>query len=334
MIPIAETVVRRLLDTALVWDNHACMPLRPGDTNFLPQIERNRLAGVNVVSINVGGGPLDLGTHVRALANFRRWFGERSDRYILARNIADIERARNQNKLAVLFDIEGLAPLDDGDHGLVQIFYDLGVRWMAIAYNRNNAAGGGCLDDDCGLSSHGRNLLAEMKRVGMVVCCSHTGHRTAMDVMEHAGNPVIFSHSNASAVHKHERNIPDELIKACAATGGVIGINGIGVFLGQNDDRPETMFRHIDHMVQLVGPAHVGLALDFIYDLEELIGYMKEKPEIIPPDPLLNGQPPKLVAPEAWPQIIELMLSNGYADHDIAGILGGNWLRIAQKVWR
>jgi membrane dipeptidase len=185
---------------------------------------------------------------------------------VLVETAADVDRARQEDKVSIAFDVEGMTPLDEGDNGLIQLFYDLGVRWMLIAYNRKNAAGGGCLDDDDpGLSAHGRAMLAEMKRVGMVVCCSHTGHRTGRDVMANADNPVIFSHSNASAVWSHYRNIPDELIKACAATGGVVGVNGIGIFLGENDARPELVFRHIDHMVQLVGPDHVGLALDYVF---------------------------------------------------------------------
>jgi membrane dipeptidase len=325
---------RRLIDSSLVWDNHACMPMRPEDQSFLPQLERCRAAGVHVVSINVGGGPLDLAHHLRMLASFRQWFSQHSDRYVLARTAADIDHAREEGKLAIVFDVEGMAPFDNGDHGLVQLFYDLGVRWMLVAYNRRNAAGGGCLDEaDSGLSAHGRMLLAEMKRVGMVVCCSHTGHRTALDVMAHADNPVIFSHSNPSAIHRHYRNIPDELIKACAATGGVVGVNGIGVFLGENDDRPQTVFMHIDHMVQLVGAEHVGLALDYMFDQGE-IALIKSMPSIIPAEPSLTHQAPKMVPPEAIPAIVEEMASHGYSDSAIAAILGGNWLRIARQVWR
>ncbi|MGH8596494.1 MAG: dipeptidase, partial [Gammaproteobacteria bacterium] len=182
---------RRLIGGSLLWDNHACMPLRPGDMSFLPQLDRCRDAGVDVVSLNIGFGPQSLDEHRRTLASFRRWISMREDQYLLVRSVADIDRAREQGKIAIVFDIEGMGPLDDGDHGLVQMFYDLGVRWMLIAYNKNSAAGGGCYNDDSGLSPHGRSLLAEMKRVGMVVCCSHTGHRTAMEVMAAADNPVI-----------------------------------------------------------------------------------------------------------------------------------------------
>ena len=328
---LAQAVV--LIEGALVWDNHACMPLRPGDDAFLPQIERARKAGCDVVSLNVGFGPQSLEAHLRVAASFRRWFAARPDLYILARGVADIDRAREEGKLAVFFDIEGMAPFDQGDAGLVQLFHDLGVRWMLIAYNRNNAAGGGCYDEDPGLSDHGRAILAEMKRVGMMVCCSHTGHRTAREVIEEAGNPVIFSHSNASAVHPHTRNIPDELIEACARTGGVVGVNGIGVFLGDNDDRAETLVRHIDHMVQLVGPDHVGIGLDYVYDQQELAEHLVTMRETFADDPTYRQQI-RMVGPEALPAIVAGLQARGYADSDIGKILGGNWRRVAGQVWR
>ena len=203
---------------------------------------------------------------------------------------------------------------------------------MLIAYNRNNAAGGGCYDEDPGLSAHGRRILAEMQRVGMLVCCSHTGHRTALDVMANAGNPVIFSHSNPSAVHAHTRNIGDELITACAATGGVIGINGIGPFLGDNDDRPETLVRHIDHVVGLVGSDHVGIGLDYVFDEAELLAYLQSMRETFPGDAAFT-EPPRMVAPEALDVITAGLCRLGYTDDDIRKILGENWLRVATQVW-
>jgi membrane dipeptidase len=78
------------------------------------------------------------------------------------------------------------------DLSLVQTFYELGVRWMLIAYNRNNKAGGGCQDEDTGLTAVGRQIIDEMERVGMVLCCSHVGYRTARAALEYSKKPVIF----------------------------------------------------------------------------------------------------------------------------------------------
>jgi membrane dipeptidase len=109
-----------------------------------------------------------------------------------------------------------------------------------------------------------------MERLDMLVCLSHTGHRTARDVLAMAQRPVIFSHSNPATLRPYPRNIPDELIRACAETGGVVGISGIGAFLGDNDSRSEIYARHIDHVVKLVGAHHVSIALDHVLDVEDL----------------------------------------------------------------
>ena len=328
-----STEARRLLDDTLVWDMHSCMPLRPGDGAFLDQLDRAHRSGVNAICLNVGFGPQPLQLHLQMLAWFRLWLSERADRFLLASGIADIDRARREGKLAVVFDIEGMGPLDGGDDGLVALFRELGVGWMLVAYNRNNEVGGGCMDDDPGLSSHGRKVLAEMKRVGMIVCCSHTGHRTAHEVMEVAENPVIFSHSNASSVFAHPRNIPDELIRHCAATGGVVGINGLGDFLGPGEEYDELIVRHIDHVVQMVGPQHVGLGLDFVFDLKELDDYVATMKGTF------GGQATstfthRFAPPESFIPVTARLLKLGYPRQAIRNIVGGNWYRVASEVWR
>ena len=119
---------------------------------------------------------------------------------------------------------------------MVQAYYDLGVRSMLLTYNGENQAGFGChAANDTGLTSFGRGVVDEMNRVGMMVDVSHCGYRTSMDALECSASPVIFSHSSMRAVWDHERNIRDDQARACAATGGVIGINGVGIFLGDND---------------------------------------------------------------------------------------------------
>jgi membrane dipeptidase len=231
----------------------------------------------------------------------------------------------------VLFDIEGCSALDD-QLSMVELCRDLGVRWMLIAYNRNNLLGGGCQDADRGLTKFGRQVVTEMERVGMTVCCSHTGYRTTMDVMRLAQKPVIFSHSNPLGVWRHKRNIRDEAIRACAATGGVVGINGIGSFLGVNDNRPETFVQHIDYVVQLVGPAHVGLGLDFVFDVSEMDDYVRANPQLFPPEEgYADGV--RLVPPESIAPITAGLLARGYRTADVRRILGGNFLRVAQATW-
>lgn len=327
----SAATARRLLETALVWDNHGCMPLRPGETKFLPQLARYAKAGVKVVGLNVAFDGVPWEQTAPMLANFRHWIRQHPRQYRLVGTVADIRRARRDGSLGIFFDIEGGSALN-GQLSMVELYRDLGVRWMLIAYNKNNLLGGGCQDEDSGLTKFGRQVVREMERVGITVCCSHTGYRTTMDVMRLAMRPVIFSHSNPLSVWQHKRNIRDQAIRACAETGGVVGINGIGPFLGANDSRPETFVQHIDYVVQLVGADHVGLGLDFVFDVQEMDDYVKAHPEIFPPEEGYSSGI-RMVPPESLRAITVGLLARGYKTADIRKILGGNFLRVAEATW-
>lgn len=323
--------VTKLLATSLVWDNHGCMPLRPDDTKFLPQLARYKRAGFDVVSINVGMDPEPWQNTVSMLAHFRSWIRNHDDKYQLVKSVADIERVRRTGKLGIFFDIEGGAALD-GRLSMIELYHDLGVRWMLMAYNRNNLLGGGCQDEDTGLTKFGRQVISEMNRIGMVPCCSHTGYRTTLDVMNRSGKPVIFSHSNPLGVWQHKRNVRDEAIRACAKTGGVVGINGIGLFLGKNDTSSGTVAEHIDYVVQLVGADHVGIGLDYVFDQTEMDDYVKKNPEMFPASEGYAAGA-KLVAPEQLGEITQCLFDKGYAARDVSKILGGNFMRVARESW-
>jgi membrane dipeptidase len=324
--------VHALLQQALVWDDHGCMPLRPDDTAFLPQLARYASAGTNIVSLNVGFDAVPWENTVRVLATFRHWIRQHADDYVLIRSVDDVLRAKVQGKLGVSFDIEGGCALV-GQLSMIELYYDLGVRWMLIAYNRNNALGGGCQDDDQGLTPFGRRVLDEMARVGMIVCCSHTGWRTTMDVMNASANPVIFSHSNPLGVWQHKRNIRDDVIQACARTDGVVAINGIGSFLGANDARTETVVRHIDYVATLIGTRHVGLGFDYVFDRAELDDYLAKNPQLFPASEGYTVRM-NMVEPEQLPDVVAQLLRMGYSDDDLRAILGGNHLRVARHVWK
>jgi membrane dipeptidase len=329
---MTSSSARTLLDTSLVWDNHGCMPLRPFDESFLPQLSRYKAAGVKVVSLNIGYGEQGIEQHIRMAAALRQWVSLHQEQFVLVGTMAEIERASAEAKLGIFFDIEGMNAVAD-QLSMIQLYYDLGVRWMLVAYNRHNPAGGGCQqDDDPGLTAFGRKVLDEMARVGMIACCSHTGYRTTMDVMSYSSRPVIFSHSNARAVFDHPRNVQDDALKACAATGGVVGINGISLFLGKGKSMVDQFIRHLDYVVQLIGPAHAGIGLDYVFDMDEL-GDMTTNAATFPPE-LGYNQPISIVPPEALEEIIGNLLRMGYSERDLRGILGANFARVANAVWR
>jgi membrane dipeptidase len=298
----------------------------------LPQLARHKAAGFDAITVNIGFGEQGPEEHLRMIAALRHWLMARPEEYLLLLEADDVERARSTGRLAVGFDIEGANAVGD-QLSLIQLYYDLGVRWMLMAYNTSNRAGGGCQDEDGGLTNFGRAMVAEMERVGMLLCLSHTGHRTVLEVLAMATQPLIFSHSNCAALHPHPRNIPDELIRACAATGGVVGINGVGIFLGKNDISSETYARHVDHVVQLVGPAHVSIALDYVFDMRELEEHLEKMKGTFPPG-LGYEMGARFVPPEQLEEIVVTLQGWGYSDADLTALLGGNLLRLAKQVWK
>jgi membrane dipeptidase len=319
---------------ALVWDSHACMPLHP-DAD-LGALARHRAAGVDFVSINIGMDMNPLEQILTTLASFRAQIGRRGDLFVAAGDADDVERAKADGKLAVAFDLEGGIPLCERPE-MVRLFYDLGVRQIHLAYNRNNAIGGGCYDRDVPLSSLGRRIVAAINDAGMLMDCSHTGYRTSMDIMAASQAPVIFSHANPLALADNGRNIRDDQIDACAAGGGVVCVNGVGRFLGDPDAGTPAMVRHVDYLVQRVGAWHVGLGLDYEYSqgLDDTPPGL-DRAQWWPP---AHGYGPegariRIAAPEQFPEITAGLLDLGYPEADVRNILGANMLRLARQVWR
>lgn len=318
---------QQIHDRALVWDTHACFPLNPDSD--LTELKRYSDSGVNFVSLNIGMDMDSFENVIQVLARFRNYITAHLNQYVLASTVKDIQEAKESGKLAIAFDLEGSDPLL-GNINLVSFYYDLGVRQMLLAYNKDNRASGGCMEGNIGLTDFGKNVIREMNRVGMIVDVTHMGYRATMEAFETSTAPVIFSHSNPNALREHARNISDEQIKACAKTGGVIGINGIGDFLGGTSS--ELIVQNIEYVMKLVGPEHVGIGLDYVVDKQELIDYIEGHPDVFPPDKINNYL--SFAEPEQFPEFTELLYQKGYNEEIISGILGGNFLRVAGKVWK
>jgi membrane dipeptidase len=322
---------RNLHSDALVWDTHAGFAYMPDQD--LRDLERWRDSGVDHLSVNVGFDVPPWSTlAIEALSSYRRQIRENPALFVLASGVDDVLSAKRQGKLAVTFDLEGMDALN-GDVGMVEIFYELGVRQMLFAYNRNNLAGGGCHDEDVGLTDFGRAVVKEMNRLGMVVDCTHCSFKTSMEAIRVSSSPVIFSHSNARAIRDHERNILDEQIKACAASGGVVGVTGVGLFIGPNGAKLDDLVRHIDYMVELIGPKHVGIGLDSVFRVSALNHLLKDQATYWPARQYPDGGT-DFVFPEAFPCLTQALLDRGYGEEDVRAILGENFLRIARLIWK
>ena len=317
------------------WEAHTCLPLHP-DASFAP-LERYRALGVHYACINVGMDMNPLDQILPVIASFRARLLAEPDRYVIPRTVADIEDARNEGKLAVGFDLEGALPLLERPE-MVSLYRDLGVRQIHFAYNRNNSVAGGCHDVPQGLTALGRRMVAAVNDAGVLMDCAHTERRTTLDIMACSRHPVVFSHANPLALAEHGRNISDEQIRACAATGGVVCISGVSKFLGSEAPTAHDIARHMAYVADLVGAQHVGLGLDIGFGQPEL---NDDPPGDFDPGfwwPASAGYGKGIsqmrYAPvETWQQLPDALRAVGMSDQEVAGALGNNMARVARQVW-
>lgn len=315
----------------ILWEAHACLPLLPGQD--MSALSLYRMAGFHHVSVNVGMDMTPFADVIRVLAGFRRWLSQNESEYVLAGTVVDIQRARGQHKLAVSFDLEGANMLCQ-DVAMVELFAKLGVRQMLLAYNRDNSCAGGCHGAGGGLTPLGREVVSEINRSGIVMDCSHVSKRSSLEIMELSRRPVIFSHTNVKAIHDHPRTIDDEQILACAAQDGVIGLTGLGIFLGDPEVSVAAFIRQIDYLAERVGTRHIGLGLD-----TELAPDPRDLPEGVevsdwwPEQHYGNVNGLRQLQPTALQEVGRALKRLGYSEVDLHNIFGENFLRVAKSTW-
>jgi membrane dipeptidase len=272
---------------------------------------------------------------ITTIATARNWFLARPERFVFVEKADDIVRAKSEGKMAVSIHFQGTVPFQR-DVRLVEVYKRLGVVHALMAYNNKNLVGDGCHErTDSGLSVFGLELIAEMNRVGMLVDVTHTGHRTAMEAIEASTAPVIMSHSSPSAVFEHPRNVPDDQIVATAKSGGVIGVHGVGIFLsaGGLDISAGRIVDFIEHSVDLVGPQHVGLGLDYVMHTEPLKAAVASSKGVYSKDGGYYNEEILFASAAVIPEIAEILLQKNYSEADVKGILGENWMRVFREVW-
>ena len=318
------------------WEAHACLPLHP-QADFAP-IDRLRQAGVHYVSINIGMDMNPLTQVMAVIAGFRASIAAQPDKYRLVSRLEDIEAAKAAGCIGIGFDLEGAIPLLEQPE-MVALYKSLGVHQMHLAYNRNNSVAGGCHDEPQGLTPLGHRVVAAINQAGVLMDCSHTGRRCSLDIMAASSAPVIFSHANPLALVEHGRNITDEQILACAATGGVICVNGVSIFLGTSTPGAADVARHAAYVAELVGVAHVGIGLDISFSQSELNdnppgdydpSYWWPKSAGYDRAITRSTYPP--IA--CWRELSGALQHTGMTADEAALVLGGNMMRVAGQVWK
>ena len=319
----------------IIWDAHACLPLHPR-ADFGP-LERFRAAGVHYVSVNVGMDMNAVPQVMSVIAGFRARLAAQPDRYVLADSVADIEAAAATGRLAVGFDLEGALPLQEQPE-MVAVYARLGVRQIHFAYNRNNSVADGCHDIERGLTPLGQRMVEAVNAAGMLMDCSHTGRRCSLEIMAASSEPVIFSHANPLRLVEHGRNVTDEQIRACAATGGVVCVSSVSAFLGVEQPCASDVARHAAYVGDLVGIEHAGLGLDIGF---REAGVSDWPAGGVDPDywwPRAAGYDHAIArmafAPvESWLDLSAQLQRTGMTAAEAALVMGGNMARVARQVW-
>lgn len=226
---------------------------------------------------------------------------------------ADFSRAQAEGKVGVLLSIEDAAALG-GSLAILRMFYRLGVRAVGLTWNGRNevAEGIGAQQSGGGLTTFGRAVIAEMERLGMIVDVSHITERGFWDVVDASTRPFIASHSNARTLCDHPRNLTDEQMQALAERGGVMGMNFCPPFLREGGNASiEDVVRHIEYIVDVIGPEHVGVGSD--YDG-------------------ISTTPVGLEDVARLPALTDALLQRGYDEGTVAAIVGGNFRRVFSDV--
>lgn len=304
--------------------------------NFDKAMDDRFSHGVTFTSVTIASDEPSIESAVRWLGAARRQVLSQPERYVLIDSVADIRQAKREGKSAVNFHFQGTNSLL-GDLSLVEVYRRLGIGHMLLAYNMRNLAADGCHEEtDSNLSRFGKALVAEMNRVRMMVDVTHVGLRASMQAIEISTQPVVFTHSNSKVVWNHPRNITDGQARACAATGGVIGINGVGLFLSEArfDISPQIICRHIQHFADLVGPEHVGLGLDSVYDIPHFLSnFAASNADKYTVGGYLTSKTPSFAGPDMIVGIVEWLSQRGWTDAQLRGLVGENWLRVLERVW-
>jgi len=250
----------------------------------------------------------------------------------IARSVAEIRAAKHAGEIAIVLHFQGADPIED-ELNFINIFQAVGLRVMQLTYNARNRLGDGCFEPtDAGLSKFGKQVIYRMEALRMAIDLAHAGNRTALEAVAAATRPVVVTHANARALMDTPRNVSDDLIKAIAASGGVIGICAVPFFLTRvGQPTLETMIDHVAYVADLVGIAHVGLGFDFAEeDADDYVYYGYDERYV----PMPPWKFPIGISGHAEAGNVAVALrARGFSADDVMNVLGGNFLRVFGQIW-
>ena len=315
-----------------------------GTSFFCRDAERLLAAGVTAINTTTPWPDDDLETATWRIEEYyalvRRELG-----LAIVERAEDILRIKREGRAGIILACQNARPIGSRLER-VETLWRLGVRTIQLTYNTRNFVGDGVFEDtDAGLSKFGRQVVREMNRVGILVDLSHVGRRTSLEAIEISEKPCVFTHSNPHALVPVPRNITDEQIKAVAATGGLVGCSSFPPLVWKGGGPPtlDDFVDCIDYLVNLVGVDHVAIGTDseaskgaYPPELRASLRraysgttgtFHQQFPQGSPLDGLEDGL-------GDWPNITRRLLERGYRPDDVRKIIGGNFFRVVQEVWR
>jgi membrane dipeptidase len=283
---------------------------------LMTDLQRLRQGGVggqfwSVYVPTTSSGPEAVRATLEQIDIVHRMVRTYADTLELALTAADVERVFAAGRIASLIGMEGGHSIDNSLSTL-RMFYSLGARYMTLTHSdhvrwADSASKPPRLG---GLSPFGEEVVREMNRLGMLVDLSHTSPETTLDALRVTEAPVIFSHSSARAVHDHERNVPDEVLRMLPENGGVVMVTFVPSFVARGKARLSHVADHMDHVRRVAGPDHVGIGSDF---------------DGMPSVPI------GLADVSMFPALTEELLRRGWPEEDVRKAIGLNVLRVMRE---
>ncbi|MFL5260063.1 MAG: membrane dipeptidase [Hyphomicrobiales bacterium] len=265
------------------------------------------------------------------IALWNRRFEAWPDLIAHGRSAADIRRAADDGRTAIIFGAQNPSCIED-DIGLVEILHTLGLRFMQLSYNNQSLLAAGCFEtEDTGLTRMGREVVREMNRVGLVIDMSHSAERSTLEAIQHSARPIAVTHANLRSWHDVPRNKSDVVLKALAASGGMLGFS---LYPHHLRNGPATTLNDFCGMVaktaELMGTDHIGIGSDLCQDQPDSVVHWMRNGRWTKAPPSGGGFPDQ----PAWfrnnrdfGSIAEGLKTVGFDEGEIAAIMGGNWLR-------
>jgi membrane dipeptidase len=282
---------------------------------------------------------------VRGIGDWQREIEAHPDAFLLVKSGADLDAAKASRRLGLIFGTQNLAMIG-ADPPRLRILRDLGVRITQLTYNVRNLLGDGSIEpSDAGISLLGRTVIAKVNELRLVLDLSHGGWRTISEAIAASARPCAITHTGCAALTNHPRNLPDAVLRALAAKGGVAGIYFMPYLRAKGQQTAEDVIRHLEHAIEVAGEDHVGLGTDGNISPTVLTDEVRrahrenveqrKKIGIAAPneEPDVFLYAPDLNTPRRFETLALMLARRGHKDARIAKLLGENFARLFREVW-